>query len=52
MFSKSSLVTYCQEEIIGASANVKAKVRSDTFVSGLTSKKVFIIFLVPNSLIP
>jgi hypothetical protein len=33
MFSKSSLIPYCQEEIIGAPANVKEKVTADISVS-------------------
>lgn len=52
MFSKSSLVTYCQEEIIGASANVKAKVRSDTFVSRSHQQKSLYHFPCPKLAYP
>lgn len=52
MFSKSSLVAYCQEEIIGASANVKAKVRSDTFVSRSDQQKNLYHFSCPKLAYP
>lgn len=52
MFSKSSLVAYCQEGIIGASANVKAKVRSDTFVSRSAQQKNLYHFSCPKLAYP